>query len=97
MVAAEQAPVTQIERPNAIVHDASSYRLPESLLRITVVITHHSSLSKEAATYGVPTFFLMDQESRRCYPDLYASGMAHAVDAEDLIAAIAALPAKAAA
>jgi hypothetical protein len=80
-----------LRMPNVVVKEASSMPLPALLRHMSLMVSLASGASAEAASFGVPAFFLSD-EARGPFAGLIERGLASVIDIQTLNSEIARLP-----
>jgi hypothetical protein len=88
----EYAGLLSLRRANVVVEPASQLPLPALLRRMSAVVSLASGAAAEAASFGVPAFFL-DQEARGSFGGLIERGQADIVDAAEILPRLSGLPA----
>jgi hypothetical protein len=90
---AEHDSLRALRRPNVVVDEACELPLPALLRHVSVTVSLASGAATEAAAFGVPSLFV-DSEALALFPRLLAGGEAELIDVAEVVACIAALPAR---
>jgi hypothetical protein len=86
----EFGPLLSLRAPNIKIEEASRLPLPILLRRMSAVLSLASGTAIEAATFGIPAFFL-SREAQGPFGDLISSGRASVIAIDEIVDRIAPL------
>jgi hypothetical protein len=84
----EFGPLLSLRAPNIKIEEASCLPLPILLRRMSAVLSLASGTAVEAATFGIPAFFL-SREAEGPFGDLISSGRASVIAIDEIVDRIA--------
>jgi len=88
----EYQSLLSLRRPNVVISEATTLPLPALLRHMSALVSLASGAAAEAAMFGVPAFFLLD-EARGPFARLVDAGQAAVVTTSTLLKELAAIPA----